>query len=121
MKKQNGARFKVSRSRKKKFGETKPKSKESFFNAKLKEITKTDVKSQKDIDLDKYQEERRLKLKAYLKKLREDETKITFSGPARPDPNRGMRFINKFEPVNKGKLGHSKGFLKEVKVKKEYY
>jgi len=87
----------------------------------LKEEPVKEEKDNRDYDLDKHQEERKLKMEAYLKKLREDETKIKFSGPARPDPNRGMRFINKFEPVNKGKLGHSKGFLKEVKVKKEYY
>jgi len=30
-----------------------------------------------------------------------------------------MSFVNKFELFNKGKLGHSKGFLMEIKDEKE--
>ena len=149
MKKQDGARFKISKSRKRKFGETKPnfnkmvkeeckrfeqlnekkigetkpKSDVPFFNIKLKEINKKEVKSEHEIELDKYQEQRRLEREAYIKKEREKINTIKFEivSPIRKDPNRGMRFITNFEPINRGRLGHSKTFLKDIKKPKTYY
>ena len=150
MKKQDGARFKISKSRKRKFGETKPnfnkmvkeeckrfeqlgekkisetkpKSDVSFFNLKLKEINKKEVKSEHEIELDKYQEQRRLEREAYIKKEREKENTIKFEivSPIRKDPNRGMKFVScNNEPINRGRLGHSKTFLKDVKKPKTYY
>ena len=59
--------------------------------------------------------------KEELEKLRKAEIKVVFKSASRQDPNRGMKFINKFDPVNEGKLGHSKCFLKEIKDKKDYY
>ena len=150
MKKQDGARFKISKSRKRKFGETKPnfnqmvkeqcKRYEQFgekkigetkpnldvptFNIKLKEVEKIKVKSDDEIELDKYQEQRRLEREAYIKKEREKENTIKFEvvSPIRKDPNRGMKFIKcNNEPINRGRLGHSKTFLKDIKKPKTYY
>ena len=150
MKKQDGARFKISKSRKRKFGETKPnfnkmvkeeckrfeqlgekkisetkpKSDVPFFNIKLKEINKKEVKSEHEIELDKYQEQRRLEREAYIKKERDKKNIIKFEvvSPVKKDPNRGMRFINcNIDPINRGRLGHSKTFLKDIKKPKTYY
>ena len=150
MKKQDGARFKISKSRKRKFGETKPnfnqmvkeqcKRYEQFgekkigetkpnldkptFNIKLKEVEKIKVKSDDEIELDKYQEQRRLEREAYIKKERKKENTIKFEivSPIRKDPNRGMKFVScSNEPINRGRLGHSKTFLKDVKKPKTYY
>ena len=67
-------------------------------------------------ELEKYQEMRRLQREADLKKLREADTKIIFSKPIRQDPNRGMHFITNLSPINQGKLGCSRTFLKNIKV-----
>ena len=73
-------------------------------------------------ELEKYQEMRRLQREADLKKLREADTKIIFSKPIRQDPNRGMKLIKcNNEPINRGRLGHSKTFLKDIKKPKTYY
>ena len=68
-------------------------------------------------------EQRNLKRAEKIKKLRENHNnpKITFIELVRKDPSRGMRFINRFEPINRGRLGHSKTFLKDVKKPKTYY
>ena len=150
MKKQDGARFKISKSRKRKFGETKPnfnqmvkeqcKRYEQFgekkigetkpnldkptFNIKLKEVEKIKVKSDDEIELDKYQEQKKLEREAYIKKEREKVNTIKFEivSPIRKDPNRGMKFIKcSNEPINRGRLGHSKTFLKDIKKPKTYY
>ena len=150
MKKQDGARFKISKSRKRKFGETKPnfnkmvkeeckrfeqlgekkisetkpKSDVPFFNIKLKKINKKEVKSEHEIELDKYQEQRRLEREAYIKKEREKDNIIKFEvvSPIKKDPNRGMKLIKcNNEPINRGRLGHSKTFLKDIKKPKTYY
>ena len=150
MKKQDGARFKISKSRKRKFGETKPnfnqmvkeqcKRYEQFgekkigetkpnldkptFNIKLKEVEQIKVKSDDEIELDKYQEQKKLEREAYIKKEREKENTIKFEivSPIRKDPNRGMKFVScSNEPINRGRLGHSKTFLKDVKKPKTYY
>ena len=150
MKNKNGARYKVSKSRKRKFGETKPnfnqmvkeqckryeqfgekkigETKPNFdkptFNIKLKEVEKIKVKSDDEIELDKYQEQRKLEREAYIIKERDKKNIIKFEvvTPIRKDPNRGMRFINcNNDPINRGRLGHSKTFLKDIKKPKTYY
>ena len=76
------------------------------------------------IEVDKYQEERRLEREAYIKKEREKENTIKFEivSPIRKDPNRGMKFVScSNEPINRGRLGHSKSFLKDVENTKTYY
>ena len=150
MKKKDGARYKVSKSRKRKFGETKPnfnqmvkeeckrfeqlgekkigetkpKSDVPFFNIKLKEVKKKEVKSDHEIELDKFQEQRRLEREAYIKKERDKKNIIKFEvvSPVKKDPNRGMRFIKcNNDPINRGRLGYSKTFLKDIKKPKTYY
>ena len=79
-----------------------------------------DDEDKKDNELEEYQEMRRLQREADLKKLREGETKVVFSKPIRQDPNRGMHFITNLTPINKGKLGSSKMFLKNTKVETYY-
>ena len=150
MKKKDGARYKVSKSRKRKFGETKPnfnqmvkeeckrfeqlgekkigetkpKSDVPFFNIKLKEVKKKEVKSDHEIELDKFQEQRRLEREAYIKKERDKKniTKFEVVSTIKKDPSRGMRFIKcNNDPINRGRLGHSKTFLKDIKKPKTYY
>ena len=150
MKKQDGARYKVSKSRKRKFGETKPnfnqmvkeqcKRYEQFgekkigetkpnldkptFNIKLKEVEKIKVKSDDEIELDKYQQQRRLEREAYIKKERKKENTINFEVVSliKKDPNRGMRSIKcNNDPINRGRLGHSKTFLNDIQKLKTYY
>ena len=150
MKRKYSARLKVSKSRKsklgktkpnfnkmvkeqckryeqsgeKKIGETKPKLVLPSFNIELKEVEKIDVKSDHEIELDKYQQQRKLEREAYIKKEREKENTIKFEivSPIRKDPNRGMKFVScSNEPINRGRLGHSKTFLKDVENTKTYY
>ena len=149
MKKQDGARFKISKSRKRKFGKTKPNFNKMIkeecnryeqscenkigetkpnldvptFNIELKEVEKIKVKSDHEIELDKYQEQRRLEREAYIKKEREKENTLKFEvvSPIKKDPNRGMRFIKcNNDPINRGRLGHSKTFLNDVQKLKTY-
>ena len=149
MKKHDGARFKISKSRKRKFGETKPnfnqmvkeqcKRYEQFgekkigetkpnldkptFNIKLKEVEKIKVKTEDQIELENYQEQKKLEREAYIKKEREKENiKFEVVTPIRKDPNRGMKIFKcSNEPINRGRLGHSKTFLKDIKKPKTYY
>ena len=150
MKRKYSARLKVSKSRKsklgktkpnfnkmvkeqckryeqsgeKKIGETKPNLVVPSFNIELKEIEKIHVKSKEETELDKFQDQRKLEREAYIKKEREKENTIKFEivSPIRKDPNRGMKFVScSNEPINRGRLGHSKTFLKDVKKPKTYY
>ena len=80
------------------------------------------VKEEKDDKLDElkeYQKMRDRQRKKELEKLRRDENKVVFTSVPRQDPNRGMRFVSCTEPINKGKLGSSRSFIK--KKDKEYY
>ena len=108
----------------KKIGETKPNLDVPTFNIELKEVEKIKVKSDHEIELDKYQEQKRLEREAYIKKEREKENTIKFEvvSPIRKDPNRGMKFVKcNNEPINRGRLGHSKTFLKDIKKDRGYY
>ena len=80
------------------------------------------VKEEKDDKLDElkeYQKMRDRQRKEELEKSRRDENKVVFTSAPRKDPNRGMRFVSCSEPINKGKLGSSRSFIK--KKDKEYY
>ena len=82
------------------------------------------VKEEKDDKLDelkKYQEMRDRERAEELKRLREEDNKVKFTSvePLRKDPNRGMRFVSCSEPINVGKLGSSRSFIK--KRDREYY
>ena len=142
------SRYKKSNSRKRKFGETKPNFNQMVKDAcrrskitvkkevgetkpnlglkpkiKLKEIKKEKVKSDHEKEIDNYIKKRNFERAEELKKIREEHNKpkITFIEPIKKDPSRGMRFITNFEPINRGRLGHSKTFLKDVQKPKTYY
>ena len=150
MKRKYSARFKVSKSRKSKLGKTKPNFNKMVkeqckrykqpcenkigetkpnldaptFNIELKKIEKINVNTDHENELDKYQEQKRLEREAYIKKEREEKNTIKFEvvTPIRKDPNRGMKFVKcNNDPINRGKLGHSKTFLKHIKKDRGYY
>ena len=80
------------------------------------------VKEEKDDKLDElkeYQKMRDRQRKEEQEKSKRDENKVVFTSAPRQDPNRGMRFVSCSEPINKGKLGSSRSFIK--KKNKEYY
>jgi len=82
------------------------------------------VKEEKDDQVDElkeYQDMRDRERAEELKRLREEDNKVKFTSvePFRKDPNRGMRFVSCSDPINVGKLGSSKLFLK--KKDREYY
>jgi hypothetical protein len=85
----------------------------------LKEEPVKEEKDDKDEELQEYQDMRDRLRKEELEKLRRDENKVVFTSAPRQDPNRGMRFVSCSEPINKGKLGSSRSFIK--KKDKEYY
>ena len=107
---------------KKEVGETKPNL-DLKYKIKLKKIKKEKIKSDHEKEIDNYIKKRNLERAEELKKIREEHNKpkITFIEPIRKDPSRGMRFITNFEPINRGRLGHSKAFLKDVQKPKTYY
>ena len=80
------------------------------------------VKEEKDDKLDElkeYQEMRDRQRKEELEKSRRDENKVIFTSAPRKDLNRGMRFVGCSDPINVGKLGSSRSFIK--KRDREYY
>jgi len=81
----------------------------SFFC--LKDEPVKEEKDDKVDELQKYQEMRDRQRKEELEKSRRDENKVVFTSAPRQDPNRGMRFVNCSDPINKGKLGSSRSFL----------
>ena len=91
----------------------------SVFLPKKEPITKEE--SNKHNELKEYLQKKELERAEELKRSREEDqtAKITFVKPPRQDPNRGMRFVSCSEPINKGKLGSSRSFIK--KKNKEYY
>ena len=91
----------------------------SVFLPKKEAITKEEIN--KHNELKEYLQKKELERAEELKRSREEDqtAKITFVKPPRQDPNRGMRFVSCSEPINKGKLGSSRSFIK--KKDKEYY
>jgi len=88
------------------------------------EIKKDQVEeTSKDNELLEYQKKRDLERAEQLEKDRKKDNQIIFNvvEPIRKDPNRGMRFINCSEPINKGRLGHSKAFLYKANKTYKYY
>jgi len=78
----------------------------------------------KDNELLEYQKRRDLERAKQIEEDRKKENKIVFKTvePIRKDPLRGMRFVKcNNDPINKGRLGHSKAFLKETIKEKIYY
>ena len=89
----------------------------SFFC--LKDEPVKEEKDDKVDELQKYQDMRDRQRKEELEKSRRDENKVVFTSAPRQDPNRGMRFVNCSDPINKGKLGSSRSFIK--KIDRKYY
>ena len=91
----------------------------SVFLPKKEPITKEE--SNKDNELEEYLQKKELERAEELKRSREEDQTVKFTSvkPPRKDPNRGMRFVRCTEPINKGKLGSSRSFIK--KKDKEYY
>ena len=85
----------------------------------LKEEPVKEEKEDKLDELKEYQKMRDRQRKEEQEKSKRDENKVVFTSAPRQDPNRGMRFVRCTEPINKGKLGSSKSFIK--KKDKEYY
>ena len=91
----------------------------SFFC--LKDEPVKEENEDKVDELHKYQDMRDRERAEELKRLREEDNKVKFTSvePFRKDPNRGMRFVNCSDPINKGKLGSSRSFIK--KIDRKYY
>ena len=91
----------------------------SVFLPKKEPIIKEE--SNKDNELEEYLQKKELERAEELKRSREENQTVKFTSvkPPRKDPNRGMRFVRCTEPINKGKLGSSRSFIK--KKDKEYY
>ena len=88
------------------------------------EIKKDQVEeTSKDNELLEYQKKRDRERAEQLEKDRKKDNQIIFNvvEPIRKDPNRGMRFVNCSEPINKGRLGHSKVFLYKANKTYKYY
>jgi hypothetical protein len=88
------------------------------------EIKKDQVEeTSKDTELLEYQKKRDRERAEQLEKDRKKDNQIIFNvvEPIRKDPNRGMRFVNCSEPINKGRLGHSKAFLYKANKTYKYY
>jgi len=81
----------------------------SFFC--LKDELVKEEKDDKVDELQKYQDMRDRQRKEEIEKSRRDENKVVFTSAPRQDPNRGMRFVNCSDPINKGKLGSSRSFI----------
>ena len=98
------------------------KAKVEDIDVSILSLKEEPVKEEKDDKLDElkeYQKMRDRQRKEEQEKSRRDENKVVFTSAPRQDPNRGMRFVSCSEPINKGKLGSSRSFIK--KKDKEYY
>ena len=98
------------------------KAKVEDIDVSILSLKEEPVKEEKDDKLDElkeYQKMRDRQRKEEQEKSKRDENKVVFTSAPRKDPNRGMRFVRCTEPINKGKLGSSKSFIK--KKDKEYY
>ena len=91
------------------------KAKVEDIDVSILSLKEEPVKEEKDDKLDElkeYQKMRDRQRKEELEKSRRDENKVVFTSAPRKDPNRGMRFVSCSEPINKGKLGSSRSFIK---------
>ena len=98
------------------------KAKVEDIDVSILSLKEEPVKEEKDDKLDElkeYQKMRDRQRKEELEKLRRDENKVVFTSAPRKDPNRGMRFVSCSDPINVGKLGSSRSFIK--KRDREYY
>ena len=82
----------------------------------LKDEPVKEEKDDKVDELQEYQDMRNRERAEELKRLREEDNKVKFTSvePSRKDPNRGMRFLKSCsDPINVGKLGSSRSFIKK--------
>ena len=103
--------------------ETKAEVKEAKVSVST-EIKKDQVEeTSKDNEFLEYQKKRDRERAEQIEKDRKKDNQIVFNvvEPIRKDPNRGMRFVNCSEPINKGRLGHSKAFLYKANKTYKYY
>jgi hypothetical protein len=74
-------------------------------------------------ELSEYLKQRDMERKAEVEKIRngqKESMKLSFSVD-RKDPNRGMRFVSAYGPVNTGTFGHSQTWKYKKEKKYEYY
>jgi len=72
-------------------------------------------------DLGEYQKEREIERKKKLDQLKQYSLRPIKFETHRKDPHRGMGWVNSFQPINQGRLGHSQTWkMKRVK-KYRYY
>ena len=74
-------------------------------------------------ELSEYLKQRELERKAEVEKIRNEQKesmKLSFSVD-RKDPNRGMRFVSAYCPVNTGRFGHSQSWKYKKEKKRSYY
>jgi len=83
----------------------------SVFLPNKEAITKEEIN--KHNELKEYLQKKELERAEELKRSREEDQTVKFTSvkPPRKDPNRGMRFVNCSDPINKGKLGSSRSFI----------
>ena len=98
-----------------------PKKDKVSVNTEIKKDKAEDIS--KNNELLEYQKKRDRERAEQLEKDRKKDKLIVFNvvEPIRKDPNRGMRFVNCSEPINKGRLGHSKTFLYKANKTYKYY
>ena len=78
-----------------------------------------DVK--KEDELSRYQKQREMERKKKLDQLKQHSLRPIKFETHRKDPHRGMGWVNSFQPINQGRLGHSQTWkMKRVK-KYRYY
>ena len=74
-------------------------------------------------ELSNYLKQREFERKVKAEEIRDvqkESIKLSFSEP-RKDPNRGMRFVNAFGPINTGRFGHSQSWKYKKEKKRSYY
>ena len=77
----------------------------------------------RDNELTAFLKQRELERKAEIEKIRSEQKesiKLSFS-VGRKDPNRGMRFVSGYGPVNINRFGHSQSWKYKKEKKYEYY
>ncbi|MDA8836321.1 hypothetical protein N9N53_04995 [Candidatus Pelagibacter bacterium] len=92
------------------------KAKVEDIDVSILSLKEEPVKEEKDDKLDELKEYKKMRdrqRKEEQEKSRRDENKVVFTSAPRQDPNRGMRFVSCSEPINKGKLGSSRSFIKK--------
>lgn len=72
-------------------------------------------------ELSKYQKQREIGRKKKLDQLRQHPLRPIKFETYRKDPCRGMGWVNSFQPINQGRLGHSQTWKMKTGKKYRYY